>query len=88
MNGRIVMYRLSESVYRAMLWRMQSYTIPSKGAEQDLLTDFFKEYFRDITPLPRSYNWQVHIAMLTGHFEPLGSWYNTTVDNWEHEVRN
>ena len=50
-NGVVVMYRQSESVYRAMLWRLHGYTIPSKGADQDFLTDFFKEYFTDIRPL-------------------------------------
>ena len=88
-NGGFLTYCPSHSLFQAMMRKLQSYTVPSKGAEQDFLTDFFKDHYHDgITALPRSYNWQVHIAMLTGHIQAESSWWSQYVKTWRTSVKN
>jgi len=88
-NGGVVLYRPTRRLYQAMMDKLERYVVPSMGAEQDFLTDFFRDLSPEgITPLPRSYNWQLHIAMLTWHFQPETSWCSQIATNWKTQVRN
>ncbi len=66
-NGGVVLYRPNGEDYEAMMKQLKSYHIPSRGAEQYFLTDFWKDrHPQGITSLPRPYNMQVHHAMSLG----------------------
>jgi hypothetical protein len=88
-NEGVVLYRPNREDYKAMLKALEAYRIPSLGAEQDFLTDFWKERnSRGITSLPRPYNVQIHMAMMVGHEQPTDSWYRILLKDWQLEVRN
>jgi hypothetical protein len=74
-SGGVVLYRPSQTEFAAMMDFLYTHVIPSKGAEHDFLTDFWKErYPRGINALPRGFNMQIHIAMLTGHLQSRDCW--------------
>ena len=51
-------------LFNQMREYLSTYRVPSQGAEQDFLTDFFRNRNQHgITALPRSYNFQLHVAM-------------------------
>ena len=88
-NGGLLVHRPSKEEYTALLKYLETYIVPSKGAEQDLMTDFWKDrYERGITPLPRSYNVQIHIIMMLGADQPQDSWYSILINNPQEQVKN
>ena len=89
-NGGVVVYKPSTKDFNAMMRKLAEYTVPSQGAEQDFLTDFYRERFaRGITGLPRTYNMQVHQAMLLGPaHDPQTTWYGVQLQHRDTLVKN
>ena len=88
-NGGLLVYKPSKKDFKALMKYLEKYRVPSQGAEQDLMTDFWKYYYeRGITALPRSYNVQIHIIMMLGAVQSLDSWYSILVNNPQEQVKN
>ncbi len=51
-NGGLILLKPDKVTHAQMLEFLETYSVPSKGAEQDMLTDFFKPDLHDLLELP------------------------------------
>jgi len=73
-NGGLVLLRPSRHEFKEMTRHLQTYAGTGHGAEQDFLTDFWKNK-GGIVGLPRKYNCQLHHGALLGPQAPKYSVY-------------
>ena len=79
--------RPSLSEFTEMMRHLETYRGTGIGAEQDFLTDFWKNK-GGIVGLPRKYNCQMHQVALLGPQAPEDSLYWQMVTNHSEEVAN
>ena len=86
-NGGLVLLRPSRTEFFEMMAHLRTYSGTGAGAEQDFLTDFWKNK-GGIAGLPRKYNCQLHQVALMGPEAEETSVYWRMVANYEEEVAN
>jgi hypothetical protein len=86
-NGGLVLLRPSRTEFFEMMAHLGTYYGTGAGAEQDFLTDFWKNK-GGIAGLPRKYNCQLHQVALMGPEAEETSVYWRMVANYEEEVAN
>ena len=80
-------FRPSRTEFFEMMAHLRTYSGTGAGAEQDFLTDFWKNK-GGIAGLPRKYNCQLHQVALMGPEAEETSVYWRMVANYEEEVAN
>ena len=84
-NGGLVLMRPSRREFKEMRRRLETYPMTGQGAEQDFLTDFWRNR-GGIATLPRKYNCQLHQVGLLGPEVPGDSVYWKMVTNHTEDV--
>ena len=86
-NGGLVLMRPNRREFQEMLRHLETYEFTGKGAEQDFLTDFWRDR-GGIATLPRKYNCQLHQVALLGPAVPGDSVYWRMVTHHTEDVAN
>jgi hypothetical protein len=86
-NGGLVLMLPNRREFQEMLRHLETYEFTGKGAEQDFLTDFWRDR-GGIATLPRKYNCQLHQVALLGPAVPGDSVYWRMVTHHAEDVAN